>query len=153
MGRSRKYSDTEFDPFVLDDGTGTAFVDPSDADVVLSDGDEIAVEGGEQPPEFVREFLERETSVEPVGRRKRWYTEYRLDGEARVAGHTDPDIDPGLEHPPTTAVVEAGDAPKFVVTDDHDLTLGKRMLQEALLYFLVGGLLLVIAAWPVISSL
>ena len=147
MGRTTKYSDTEFEPFVLDDGTGTAYVDPSDADIVLSSGDEFVVAGGDQPPAFIREFLERETSVKPVGKRKRWYREYRVDvdGDVRVAGQTDTGTVPALDVPVTTAVAEAGDAPKFVVTDDPDLGLGKRMLQEALIYFLIAGMLFVFA--------
>lgn len=41
-----------------------------------------------------------------------------------------------------TAILDDGDAPKFLVTDDTDLDLGTRMRQEAFLYFLIGGILL-----------
>ncbi|WP_284011003.1 hypothetical protein [Haloarcula pelagica] len=147
MGRNTKYSATEFEPFVLDDGTGTAYIEPSDADVVLTSGDEFEVEGGDHPPAFIGEFLDRETSVQPVASRKRWYREYRIDadGAVRVAGHAGVDAASAPDEAVTTAVVDAGDAPKFVVTDDPDLGLGKRMRQEALGNFLVGGILLVFA--------
>lgn len=138
-----EHSDKEFGPFLVDDGTGTAYVDPSNADLVLTSGDEFEVEGGEDPPAFIREFLERETDVDPVGEYERRYEEHRLGvGEqVRVAGETDPDATPDLEEPVTAAIVDDGSAPKFLVTDDADLDLGSRMRQEALLYFLIAGVL------------
>lgn len=147
MGRITKHSESAIEPFVLDDGTGTAYVDPSNADVVLASDDEFEVEGGRQPPAFIEEFLEHETSVNPVGKHKRWYQEYRieLDGDVRVAGQADADAVPTVDDPVTTAVVAAGDAPKFLVTDDPDLGLGKRMLQEAFVYFLMSGVLFAFA--------
>lgn len=147
MAETTKYRDTDFMPFVLDDGTGTAYVDPAEADLLLTEDDEVTVDGGEEPPAFVKEFLARETSVDPVGRHERQYTEARLDvgGQVRVGGQADPDATPSLEEPATTAVVAAGDAPKFLVSDDHDLGLGRRLLQEAFLYFLVAAIFLGIA--------
>lgn len=147
MARRTKYSETEFGPFVLDDRTGSVYVDPSDADVVLTSGDEFEVEGGTHPPEFVAEYVEQQTPASPVGNRKRWYQEYRIDvdGEVRVAGGTNPDEVPALDGPLHTAVVDAGGAPKFVVTDDHDLGLGRRMVQEAFGNLLIAGILLVFA--------
>lgn len=144
MAERTKHRDDEFGPFLVDDGTGTAYVDPSDADLVLKSGDEYIVEGGEEPPPFIREFVDRETSIDPVGRRKRWYREYRVDvGEdVRVAGQADPHAAPDGGAPVTTGFVEAGDAPKFFVTDDVDLDLGKRLRQEALVYFLIAAVLL-----------
>ncbi|MFB6120508.1 MAG: hypothetical protein ABEJ68_05260 [Halobacteriaceae archaeon] len=148
MAWTTKHRDQEFGPFVVDDGTGSAYVDPADADLVLTSGDEYTVDGGEDPPAFVAEFLERETDVDPVGRYERRYEEYRLDlGEqARVAGETDPDATDGVEAPVVTAIVDDGGAPKFLVTDDTDLDLASRMRQEALLYFLLGGVLLAFSA-------
>lgn len=147
MSYLTKYRDQEFGPFVVDDRTGTAYVDPEHADLVLSSGDEFAVDGGEDPPPFVREFVDRETDVDPVGRYRRRYKEYRIDvdEEVRVAGQTDPDAVRALDEPVTTVVSEAGAAPKFFVTDDADLGLGKRMLQETLVYFLAGAILLAIS--------
>lgn len=147
MATTTKYRDADFEPFVLDDGTGTAYVDPSDADLLLSDDVEITVAAGEEPQAVVREFLERETSVEPVGRYERQYTEARLDVDAAVSvgGQADPDVAAALEEPATTAVVAAGDAPTFLVSDDPDLGLGGRLLQEAFVYFLVAAICLAIA--------
>jgi hypothetical protein len=142
MPEITKHSDREFEPFVVDDGTGAAYVDPESAELMLESGDEFTVEGGEEPPAFVREFVEHETSIDPVGEHKRWYREFRLDvdEEARVAGEADPDA-VALEESVTTAVVAAGDAPKFFVADDADLDLGQRMRQEALIYFVIAGTL------------
>ena len=144
MGSTKKYFDKEFGPFLVDDGTGTAYVDPENADLLLTSGDKYTVEGGEEPPAFISEFLERETNVNTVGRYEREYKEVRvdLDEQVRVAGETDPDSNVDIEEPVMTAILNAGDAPKFLVTDDTDLDLGSRMRQEALLYFLFGGILL-----------
>ena len=144
MGSTTKYFDKEFSPFLVDDGTGTAYVDPENADLLLTSGDKYTVEGGEEPPAFISEFLDRETNVNAVGRYEREYKEVRvdLDEQVRVAGETDPDSNVDIEEPVMTAILNAGDAPKFLVTDDTDLDLGSRMRQEALLYFLFGGILL-----------
>lgn len=147
MAETTKYHDSDFEPFYVDDGTGTAYVDPSDADLLLKDNEEITVAGGERPPAFVREFLDRETSVDPVGQYERQYTEARLDvdGQVRVGGQADPDAAPSLEEPVTTSVTAAGDAPKFLISDDPDVGLGRRLLQEAFVYFLVATICIVIA--------
>ena len=138
-----KYSDKEFSPFLVDDGTGTAYVDPENADLVLTSGDKYTVEGGEDPPPFISEFLERETDVDTVGRYERQYMEVRVDvdEQVRVAAETDPDSNVEIEEPVMTAILDGGDAPKFLVTDDTDLDLGSRMRQEALVYFLIAGVL------------
>jgi hypothetical protein len=131
MAWTTKHRDQEFGPFIVDDGTGAACVDPANADLVLTSGDEYPVEGGEDPPTFISEFLERETDIDTVGRYKRRYREVRLDldEQVRVAGETDPDSNVDLEEPVMTAVLDDGDAPKFLVTDDTDLDLGSRMQQ------------------------
>ena len=144
MAYQTKHRDKEFGPFIVDDGSGTAYVDPENADLVLTGGEEYTVEAGEEPPPFISEFLERETDVDTVGRYKRRYEEVRLDldEQVRVAGETDPDPDVDSTEPVTTAILDDGDAPTFLVTDDTDLDLGSRMRQEALTYFLIGGVLL-----------
>jgi hypothetical protein len=138
-----EHREKEFGPFLVDDDTGTAYVDPANADLVLTTGDEYTVEGGEDPPAFIREYLERETDVDPVGEYKRRYKEYRLDvdEQVRVAGETDPDGTPDLAEPVTTAILDDGEAPKFFVTDETDRDLGSRMRQEAFLYFLIAAVL------------
>lgn len=144
MGDATIFHDSAFGPFIVDDQTGTAYVDPADADLVLTEPETYSVDAGEEPPSFIREFIERETSVEAIGDHPRRFEEYRLDvGEsARVAGETDPDLATDIEGTHTTAIVSAGRAPKFFVTDDAALDLGKRMRQEALVRFLAGGVLL-----------
>lgn len=142
-----KHGDQEFGPLVVDDGTGTAYVDPENADMVLTSGDVYTVDGGEEPPRFIREFLERETNVDPVGQTDRQYQEVRIDlnERVRVAGKTDPDTNVDFEEPVTTAILTDGDAPKFLVTDDIDLDLGSQMRQEALIYFIIGGVLIALS--------
>lgn len=146
MAYTTKHRDQTMGPFVVDDGTGTAFVDPANADVVLTSGDEYTVEGGEDPPAFIQEFLQSETDVDTVGRYERRYEEVRLDLDEQVlvAGEVDPDanVDIDVGDPVVTTILDDGAAPKFLVTDDTDLDLGSRMWQEALVYFIMGGLLL-----------
>lgn len=143
MAYVTKYSDKEFGPFLVDDGTGTAYVDPENADLVLTSGDKYTVEGGEDPPPFISEYLEREMDIDTVGRYKRQYMEFRVDvdEQVRIAAETDPDSNVDIEEPVMTAILDAGDAPKFLVTDDTDLDLGSRMRKEALVYFLIAGVL------------
>lgn len=141
------YVDDGFGPFLVDDGTGIAYVDPTGAELVMKSGDEVAVGGGDDPPAHVREFLERETDVDPVGRRRRRYKEVRIGvGESvYVAGQADPEPFDGLDEPVTAAITERGDAPRFYVSDDPDTGLGRRLLGEALTSFVLAGILLAIA--------
>lgn len=44
-------------------------------------------------------------------------------------------------------MVAAGDAPTFIVTDDPDLGLAKRLLQEASLHLLIASILLATSYW------
>jgi hypothetical protein len=147
MSKTTIYHDSDFEPFFVDDGTGTAYVDPGNADLLLTDNEEITVDGGVEPPTFVREFLDRETSVDPVAGVERQYTEARLDvdGQVRVGGQADPDAAPSLPEPVTTAVIAAGDAPKFLISDDPNVGLGRRLLHEAFMNFLIAAICLGIA--------
>ncbi|MFB6106325.1 MAG: hypothetical protein ABEJ70_05065 [Halobacteriaceae archaeon] len=147
MPFDQKHVESDFEPFVLDDGTGTAYVDPGDADLLLSEDARTEVDRGEEPPTFVRTYLTRETDLDLVGNRERRYTEARLDidGQVRISGQADPDAAPALDDPVTTAVVRAGDAPKFLVSDDPDLGLGRRLRQEAVVYLFLAAVCLAVA--------
>lgn len=147
MSWSTRYTDDGYRPFVVDDDTGTAFVDPDGADLLLTSGDEVVVDAGEEPPAHVREFLARETDFDPVDSRRRRYREVRIGvgDSVRVAGQADPDAALGLDEPATTAVTERGDAPRFYVTDDPDRGLGRNLVSEAFGSFLAAAILLGIA--------
>lgn len=135
-------------PFVVDDGTGTAYVDPEDAELLLKSGDEFVVDAGEEPPPRVREFLERETDIAPVdSKRSRRYTEARIGvgDPVLVAGQADPDALDDPDEPTTTAIAGRGDAPRFYLTDDPDHGLGRRLAGEAFTAFLASAILLAIA--------
>ncbi len=148
MTWSTRYVDDGYRPFVVDDDTGTAFVDPDGAELLLTSGDEVVVDAGEEPPAHVREFLARETDIDPVdSRRRRRYREVRIGvgDSVRVAGQADPDAVHDIDEPVTTAVTERGDAPRFYVTDDPDRSLGRNLLSEAFGSFLAAAILLGIA--------
>lgn len=147
MTWSTRYLDDGYRPFVVDDDTGTAFVDPDGAELLLTSGDEVVVDAGEQPPAHVREFLDRETDLDPVDSRRRRYREVRIGvgDPVRVAGQADPDAARDLDEPTTTAITERGDAPRFYVTDDPDRSLGRNLVSEAFVAFLAAAILLSVA--------
>lgn len=154
MTWSTRHSDDGYRPFVVDDDTGTALVDPDAADLLLTSSDEVVVDAGEEPPAHVREFLERETDLPIVdSKRRRRYKEVRIGvGDAvRVAGQADPDAAHDLDESVTTAVTERGDAPRFYVTDDPDRSLGRNLLSEAFGSFLAAAILLGIAYFLVVT--
>lgn len=143
MTWSTRYADDDAVPFLVDDGTGRAYVDPDGADLVLSSGDEVVVEAGETPPENISRFLERETSLGEVGSRRRRYKEARIavGDPILVAGHADPSATPD-DHAATSSITAGGDAStRFYVTDDPSQGVTRRLLQEVLVYLLVALLL------------
>lgn len=150
MAETTRYADGEHVPFLVDDETGTAYVDPDGAELLLTSGDEVVVEGGEEPPAHVREFLDRETPLDAVDPRERRYKEVRIGvgDPVLVAGQADSD---GAGDGATTAITERGDAPRFYVTDDPDHGLASRFVREALVYFLVAAILLAVAYFLVAS--
>jgi hypothetical protein len=145
MGKTTKYIEDGYESFVVDDDTGVAYVDPDGADLLLTSGDEVTVEGGEEPPAYVREFLDRETDLDPVHRRTRRYKEVRIGvgDPVLVAGQASPD---GIgDRGTTTAITERGDGPRFYVTDDPGHGLGRRLLNEAFVFFLIAAILFTVA--------
>jgi len=149
MAEPTRYIEDGVRPFVVEDDTGTAYVDPDGAELLLTSGDEVGVAANEEPPPYIREFVERETDLDPVGSRKRRYKEVRIDvgGPVLAAGHADPAATDGADGSATTAITEQGDAPRFYVTDDPDTGLGRRLLWEAFVAFLAAAILLAIAYW------
>lgn len=146
MGKTTKYIEDGYESFVVDDDTGVAFVDPDGADLLLTSGDEVTVEGGEEPPAYVREFLDRETDLDPVHRRTRRYKEVRIGvgDPVLVAGQASPDAARDLDGV-ATAITESGDAPRFYITDDPDHGLGRRLINEAFVFFLIAAILFTVA--------
>ncbi len=88
--------DTIAAPFLVDDGTGTVLVEPAGARTNLSREARIAVDGGEEPPERIRRFIEGNPDVDSENTsldlkvielttgNKRRYVERRLDPEEEV---------------------------------------------------------------------
>lgn len=144
MTWTTRYVDDDAVPFLVDDGTGRAYVDPDGSDLVLSSGDEIIVEAGDAPPANVSRFLDRETSLGEVASRRRRYREVRLGvGEpVLVAGHADPASDaPGDEAVACTVTADGDASTRFYITDDPSQGVTRRLLQEVFVYLLVALLL------------
>lgn len=143
-GETTKFAENDARPFVVDDGTGAAYVDPDGAEVLLTTDDEVSVPGGQEPPARVREFVERETDLDPVARRERHYEESRIDvgDTVYVTGSPDPDGAAGADAEATTALTDGPDVPRYYVSDDPEHGLSRRLLGEAFTAFLIAAILL-----------
>lgn len=149
MSWSERYVDDGARPFRVEDGTGTAYVDPDGSALLLTSGEEITVGAGEEPPARVREFLDRETNLEAVDSRRRRYKAVRIEpgDPVLVAGATDPDGADAPADPATTAIGDGPDAPRFYATDDPDHGLGSRLVREILGYALAAAVLFASASY------
>lgn len=152
MGDATEYRDEDVVPFVVDDETATAYVDPEGAEVRMSGQEEVTVEEGERPPEHIAAFIEEETDLDVVRNKKRWFREYRIAAgdEVYVAGTADLDGVTDGDHGATVAVDGDG-APRFFVSDDPDHGLDAQLLREVLVSFLAAALLFGVAAWLVLG--
>lgn len=113
-------------PFRIDDGSGSALVDPDGADFRLSGEGAIRVRGGERPPEPIARFVRENEDVSDENRsigigplefatgRDRRYRERRLDvGETvHVLGVARFDTSAARESGQVNAVVGAADPPR-----------------------------------------
>lgn len=147
MGEVTEYWEDASVPFVVDDGTATAYVDPDGAEIKLSVQMEVTVEGGDEPPERIRAFLERETEMDTVHSRKRWFREHRIEAgdDVHVAGVADLDAVPDDVDEATVALVGDG-ATRFFVSDEPSHGLRDQLLREAFTAFF-GAAFLFGFAW------
>lgn len=142
MGRKPEYSDYDYAPsFVVEDDTGTAYVEPDGSSLRMELREKVTVPGGEEPPPNVREFIERETDLDPVHRRKRWVEEYRLPigDPVYVAGQADPGAAP--DGSATTAIGDGLKTPTFFISDDPDHDLETQLWGGALVSFIAAAVL------------
>jgi len=72
-------SGTESNGFLLDDGTGSALVDPAGGNRHLSRSETFEVGKGASPPSRVRRFLESHPDLDATSDRRRRYRESRLE--------------------------------------------------------------------------
>ncbi|AFZ72331.1 GIDE domain-containing protein [Natronobacterium gregoryi] len=134
-------------PFRLEDDTAGVRVEPEEADCALSTAVTVGVDGGEQEPTQVEEFLETESELESENRsidlgvvevstgNNRRYYERRLDpGEdVYVFGQSHYDIDARETMRDVGAVIEDGpETPAFVVADSCQYVAAKRLARPGL---------------------
>ncbi|SFL23390.1 E3 Ubiquitin ligase [Halogranum rubrum] len=140
-------------PFVLDDGTASVRVDPSEAQYSIRLDESTRVAGGRTPPERIRSFIETNERVDSeeggfdVGPirlstgRDRKYVEYRVEPGDEVCVLGTPQRARG-DVGQVNAVV-AGGSP-FVVVDDDPRSAALRMVGGSLLPVVFGGFFAVV---------
>jgi hypothetical protein len=133
-------------PFVVEDETGAVRVRPDDAEFRFEDHT-LRVDGGEEPPERIREYIDRTDDVDPqdksldvvvtelnYGNDQR-FTERRLDPGEDVYVYGTAGRGPGGEWGSrlVDAVVENGPGiPEFVVSDTTEAETARRIRNGAL---------------------
>jgi hypothetical protein len=160
-----EYSQSNSRPFLLEDGTGTAWVDPTDAEFHMPVMDRVERDAGEEPPERFHEALTDGGGATPGGREadavvpvgddggtsvvddhhRRRYPEYRLDPgeEVSVDGEARPAPDPGAtDGDPELAIGDGDSIPAYTISTDEDRDVGNELLQRAVGPILIGTLLL-----------
>lgn len=136
-------------PFVLDDGTASVRVDPTDASYSIRLDESTRVAGGRTPPERIQSFIETNGRVDseaggfdvgPVrlstGRDRR-YIEYRLEPGDEVCVLGTPRASRG-EVGHVNAVVDSGSP--FVVVDAAPRSAAVRIVGESLVPLVFGSL-------------
>lgn len=115
-------------PFLVDDGTGSVLVDPSQVRLGLDESETVRVDGGERPPEHIQAFIERNEDIGSEERsldlsvielnvgNDRKYVERRLDSEETVTVFGQAAARPGISthSGQVNAVITAGSSPLVI---------------------------------------
>jgi len=141
-GWTRLDSGNERNPFQLDDGTGTALVDPDGATLELTDTKTIEIDADETPPPGIDEYLERTEQVNGDIARKHRYIERRLEpgddvhvfGPVQRTGHS-ADMPGGVD-----AIIGVTDADRgFTVGEDGLTELVDQIKTDTMRYVITPG--------------
>lgn len=121
-------------PFLVEDETGAAYVDPTEAEYHLSRDYQRELEEGEEPPAGLREAVEA-LEIDAVSDDQRRYREFRLHegDEVHVTGATGPVPEGirGLGSGPTVSLVDGEAAPIFSISNNPETDLGNELLSRA----------------------
>jgi hypothetical protein len=146
-------------PFLLDDETASVLVDPSRVRLGLDRSERIEVDGGERPPDRIREFIERNADVDSeeqtwdlkiielnVGTDRR-YIERRLDPGETVTVFGEVRDEPGVSTRAgqVNAVLSAGSHP-LVLSETTPYRTVLRVFWPVLVAAFLGIVLLGAAA-------
>jgi hypothetical protein len=135
-------------PFVLDDGTASVRVDPTDASFSVHLDESTRVAGGRTPPERIRTFIETNERVDSEGGgfdvgplrlssgRDRRYIEYRIETGDEVCVLGTPRADRGAVGQ-VNAVVDGGSP--FVVVDAAPRSAAVRIVGRSLVPLVFGS--------------
>lgn len=145
-------------PFRLEDQTASALVDATGAAISLETDDKTRVDGGEEEPPAIREFLDKNADLDSqaggidvgpltlgTGNDRR-YREARLHpgDEAYVLGQTDYDVDARESMRDISAVVRDGEeAPAFVVAQGDQNRAARRLFFDQIWTIVLGLALLI----------
>lgn len=137
------YLDGGMEPFLLDDETGTVYVDPENAEMSMASGDVVELGRNEEPPAWIRDFAEREPDVDPVHKYRREFIERRIEpgDTVYVAGQVSR-VGETADTDAVATLTDGPDTPRFFVSDDPDYGIGGKLLGEALVAFLIAGLVI-----------
>lgn len=137
------------EPIGVDDGTGAAVVEVSEAEVELPDEDyQEKLDGGEEPPQHIQEFIDQNDNVKEgnnemltIFDNDRRFTEYYIQpgDHLYVFGYAEEERrEDGTSYP----VIKDGNAPMFYVTDKTEEYLRNRWgwTYKAML---LGGIILI----------
>lgn len=117
-------------PFLLEDESGSVLVEPTRVRFALDAGERIRVDGGERPPDRVREFVERTDDVDSEERTwnvgplelavgdDRRYVERRLDPGEPVTVFGEVRDEPGIS-------TRSGQVNAVLAADRHPLVLSE----------------------------
>ncbi|MDY6777447.1 MAG: GIDE domain-containing protein [Candidatus Nanohaloarchaea archaeon] len=139
--------------FYIDDGTGQVLVDPRGADLKVPEDNQFRVEGGEQPPQHIQQFIDRSDSLDSedqdvdlglfqvaTGNDRRYHESFVTPGEeVYVFGEAMERPGKGSAQNEENIVINEKDTtPMFLISDSSEKELSENMGHIAL-FLLIGG--------------
>lgn len=158
-----EYAQWDSVPFVVEDGSGTAWVDPTDAEFHLDLEESVELDSGQEPPERFRRALTDGGPATESGRgpdatvygnesvtavaenKRRRFQEFRLaEGqEVHVSAETHrvPEAAGGSDRRPSVTLADGSSTPVFSVSTDVDTDVDETLLSRAAGAILAGAVL------------
>lgn len=118
-------------PFSIDDGTGSAVIEPESANIDIPRDKMIKVEGSEKPPKLIQDFIENNRDVNEGSNEwislidnDRRYSEWYITPkeEVYVFGYAEEERDGNSSFP----VINGGKAPMFYISDRSEKEIRNR---------------------------
>jgi hypothetical protein len=158
-----EYAQWDSVPFVVEDGSGTAWVDPTDAEFHMDLEESVELDAGDEPPERFRQALTDGGPATGSGRgrdataygngslpvvaegKRRRFQEFRLVGGQEVhlsaETHRVPEAAGGPDRTPSVTLADGSSTPVFSVSTDADHDVDEALLSRAAGAILAGAVL------------